>query len=92
MVMAEKLAKSNGVVVDVSALTTMRQIKEWQQANASVDLDKMAEQMAVFVTAWQYEGLDPKNPESYLDLTPAQWRHVLQEVTGAIANLFQESD
>lgn len=89
MVMAEKIAKQNGVVVDVSALTTMRQIKDWQQANANVDLDEMAKQMALFVKVWDYAG-EPNDPDAYLDLTPAQWKHVIQEVAGAIGNLFQE--
>lgn len=82
-------SKSNGIVVDVSAMTTMRQIKEWQTANASVDIDAIAKQMALYVSSWDYTG-DCKNPDSYMDLTPVQWRGVLSEVTSSIANLFQE--
>lgn len=67
---------------------TMKPLLEWQRTLRSVDMDATIEQMAAIIKAWPFDG-DPGKPESYEELTPAEYAKTLQEVGNHIGNFFQ---
>jgi len=71
----------------------MRDVIRWQKLAQAGDAAAISREMSSVVKVWPFtaEGvpLDPRNPDSYLELDPEQWACVLEAVSGASGSRFR---
>lgn len=79
---------SEGWKIDLSAWKTMRDVREFTDAQRSGDLGSVFKACSGIIKSWEFEG-DPADPDAYDDLTPAQWKRTQEEVNKAVTAFFQ---
>jgi len=82
------MSSKKDIVVNTSNIKTVRPVVEWQNAATSGNLGQMIKIAMTLVEAWPYDG-DPKSVDSYYDLSPQDFKQVLQVVGDALADLFR---
>lgn len=80
----------NGWMVDVSDITIMQPVFDWNKAVRTGDGDAMKTMMSKRIKTWPFE-LDPSKETSYGQLTPKQWLECQKKVGEAISGVFQEA-
>lgn len=76
---------------DFSAwLGTMRAFYDWEAAAKSGEMAQQLPLLQQIVSKWPYD-TPPDQLESYLDLTPAQYRAVVRKAAIAVGDFFRES-
>lgn len=77
----------NEIAVDLSKWR-MREHAQWTKLLKEAEVDEQNALMATCVTKWPFEG-SPSDPEAYADLSPLEWREVLEAVGNATVRAFQ---
>ena len=79
---------AQGWKIDLSSWETMRDVRQFTDAQRSGDLGKVFEACAGIIKEWEFDG-DPTDPDAYDDLTPQQWKQTQAEVNKAVSAFFQ---
>lgn len=87
MVNAVPLACGHNVTIN--GTLKMREFRGWVQAEKDGDLLAVYEYLARMISAWDWEGLDPSNPESYDELEVAEYKQVAEAVSEHVLNVLR---
>lgn len=91
--MAEPSAKPKAVnpKIDLSHWRTMADIEKFNELAGHPTVPSQREAFSTIVKSWDVDG-DPRDPKSYLALTPGQWKQVQKAVQEATKNFLEDAD
>jgi hypothetical protein len=69
----------SGNKVTIAGTLTMREFRQWLEAEKSGDLTVSYKLLAKLISSWDYP-FDPKNPDSFDNLTITEYQEIVQAV------------
>ena len=70
-----------GKSITVSGSLKMKDFRKWVKAEQEGDLDVAYTHLSKVIVKWDFDGLDPKNPESFDELELVEYQQVNQAVS-----------
>lgn len=89
--MADTKPKAVNPKFDFSHWRTMEDIEKFNSMAASRTLADQRKAMTTIVKSWDLE-LDPRDADSYLKLTPGQWKKLNEEANKANQLFLEDAD
>jgi hypothetical protein len=75
-------ALPDGHTITVGGRVTMGQFRAWARAEQEGQFEAVYKHLAAVVQGWDYDAGDPRQPESYDNLTFTEYRQVNEAVVG----------